>query len=29
VTKQHVVVGEDGTLVFRARIQLSFKYAPE
>ncbi|MFH8248771.1 dodecin family protein [Microbacterium sp. B2969] len=29
VTKQDVVVGEDGTLLFRARIQLSFKYAPE
>ena len=29
VTKQDVVVGDDGTLVFRARIQLSFKYAPE
>ncbi len=29
VTKQDVVVGEDGTLLFRSRIQLSFKYAPE
>ena len=29
VTKQDVVVGEDGTLLFRVRIQLSFKYAPE
>lgn len=29
VTKQDVVVGDDGTLVFRSRIQLSFKYAPE
>jgi flavin-binding protein dodecin len=29
VTKQDVVVGEDGTLLFRARIQLSFKYSPE
>ena len=29
VTKQDVVVGDDGTLLFRARIQLSFKYAPE
>lgn len=29
VTKQDVVVGEDGTLLFRARIQLSFKYVPE
>ena len=29
VTKQDVVVGEDGSLVYRARIQLSFKYKPE
>lgn len=29
VTKQDVVVSDDGTLLFRARIQLSFKYAPE
>ena len=29
VTKLDVVVGDDGTLLFRARIQLSFKYAPE
>ncbi len=29
VTKQDIVVGDDGALVFRARIQLSFKYAPE
>ena len=29
VTKQDVVVGEDGALLFRVRIQLSFKYAPE
>jgi dodecin len=29
VTKQDVVIGEDGTLLFRARIQLSFKYVPE
>ena len=29
VTKQDVVVGDDGALLFRARIQLSFKYAPE
>ena len=29
VTKQDVVVGDDGSLLFRARIQLSFKYAPE
>ncbi|HEX5728212.1 dodecin family protein [Microbacterium sp.] len=29
VTKQDVVVGDDGSLLFRARLQLSFKYAPE
>ncbi|MGW4930441.1 dodecin family protein [Agromyces sp. NPDC004153] len=29
VTKQDVVVHDDGTLLFRSRIQLSFKYAPE
>ena len=29
LTKQDVVVAEDGTLLFRSRIQLSFKYAPE
>ncbi|MFB7893040.1 dodecin family protein [Microbacterium sp. NPDC056044] len=29
VTKQDVVVGDDGGLLFRSRIQLSFKYAPE
>ncbi|MGN8552247.1 UNVERIFIED_CONTAM: dodecin domain-containing protein [Microbacterium sp. SLM126] len=29
VAKQDVVVGDDGTLLFRVRIQLSFKYAPE
>jgi hypothetical protein len=29
VTKQDIVVGDDGALLFRARIQLSFKYAPE
>ncbi|MGY4642887.1 dodecin domain-containing protein [Cellulomonas sp. URHB0016] len=29
VTKQDVVVGEDGALVYRTRIQLSFKYKPE
>jgi flavin-binding protein dodecin len=29
VTKQDVVVGDDGTLLFRSRLQLSFKYAPE
>lgn len=29
VTKQDVVVGEDGSLVYRTKIQLSFKYVPE
>lgn len=29
VAKQDVVVSDDGTLLFRSRIQLSFKYAPE
>ena len=29
VTKQDVVVGDDGGLLFRSRLQLSFKYAPE
>ncbi|MEN2738930.1 dodecin family protein [Microbacterium sp. X-17] len=29
VTKQDVVVGDDETLLFRVRLQLSFKYAPE
>ncbi|MBO9553931.1 dodecin domain-containing protein [Cellulomonas sp.] len=29
VTKQDVVVGEDGALLYRTRIQLSFKYQPE
>ena len=29
VTKQDIVVGEDGTLLFRARVQLSFKYVRE
>ena len=29
VTKQDIVVGDDGTLLFRARIQLSFKYVPD
>lgn len=28
VTKQDVVVGDDGTLLFRSRVQLSFKYVP-
>jgi flavin-binding protein dodecin len=29
VTKQDVVVGDDGGLVYRTKIQLSFKYKPE
>jgi flavin-binding protein dodecin len=29
VTRHDIVVGEDGTLLFRTRLQLSFKYAPE
>ncbi|WP_456824478.1 dodecin family protein [Cellulomonas sp. P5_E12] len=29
VTKQDVVVGDAGELLFRTRIQLSFKYKPE
>ena len=29
LTKQDVAVAEDGTLLFRSRIQLPFKYAPE
>jgi len=29
VTKQDVVVAEDGGLLYRTRIQLSFKYQPE
>ncbi|WP_353808122.1 dodecin family protein [Agromyces sp. SYSU T00194] len=29
VAKQDVVIGEDGALVYRTRIQLSFKYKPE
>ncbi len=29
VAKQDIVVGDDGTLLFRSRIQLSFKYVPE
>ncbi len=29
VTKQDVVVGDAGDLLFRTRIQLSFKYKPE
>jgi len=29
VTKQDVVVGESGELLYRTRIQLSFKYKPE
>ena len=29
VTKQDVVVGDDGGLVYRTKIQLSFKYESE
>ncbi len=29
VAKQDIVVSDDGTLLFRSRIQLSFKYTPE
>ena len=29
VTKQDVVVGDDGGLIYRTKIQLSFKYKPE
>lgn len=29
VTKQDVVVGDDGGLVYRTKIQLSFKYASQ
>jgi len=29
VAKQDVVVGDDGALVYRTRLQLSFKYKPE
>lgn len=29
VTKQDVVVGDDGGLVYRTKIQLSFKYEAE
>ncbi|WP_426322893.1 dodecin family protein [Microbacterium sp. E-13] len=29
VTKQDIVVGDDGGLLFRARVQLSFKYVPD
>jgi flavin-binding protein dodecin len=29
VTKQDVVVGDDGALVYRAKVQLSFKYESE
>lgn len=29
VTKQDVVVGDDGGLVYRTKIQLSFKYQSE
>lgn len=29
VTKQDVVLGDDGALVYRTKIQLSFKYEAE
>lgn len=29
VTKQDVVVGDEGSLVYRTRLQLSFKYESE
>lgn len=29
VTKQDVVVGDDGSLVYRTKVQLSFKYESE
>jgi flavin-binding protein dodecin len=29
VSKQDVLVGEDGSLVYRTKIQLSFKYEAE
>jgi hypothetical protein len=29
VTRQDIVVGDDGGLVYRTKIQLSFKYKPE
>jgi flavin-binding protein dodecin len=29
VTKQDVVIGDDGSLVYRIKIQLSFKYETE
>lgn len=29
VTKQDVIVGDDGGLVYRTKIQLSFKYESE
>jgi flavin-binding protein dodecin len=29
VTKQDVVIGDDGALTYRAKIQLSFKYESE
>jgi hypothetical protein len=29
VTKQDVVVGDDGGLVYRTKVQLSFKYESE
>jgi len=29
VSKQDVVIGDDGGMVYRIKIQLSFKYEPE
>ncbi len=29
VTKQDILVGEDGSLLYRTKIQLSFKYETE
>lgn len=29
VKQQDVVISDDGSLLFRTRLQLSFKYAPE
>jgi dodecin len=29
VTQQDIVVGDGGELLFRTRVQLSFKYKPE
>ena len=29
VTKQDIVIGDDGALLYRTKINLSFKYEPE